>query len=175
LVIDRSRGFTVSRMEHVSLDGSGNVRDVPRINASAEWDYRDSAWVPVSIAGTMHHLDGSVFSYEFDLDWRSVNPPQIDAHRFRYESFEGVWNGTHVFERRPGRREYLDTISGNAEEIRRMLVGKIDGWIRRGGNHAVADFGARSVDAAPRRALQSTAAARVRRREFDVLRGTHPG
>ena len=109
--IDPANGFTATRMEIVQFDESGQLEELPRLESTADWERRgDDVWVPVRISVVRHVPSGNRDAYEYDLHWESVNPSAFDDELFTWQSFEGVWDGTHVVDRRQGKLEHIDTI-----------------------------------------------------------------
>ena len=65
-----------------------------------EWTEVNSVFIPDHVQTTTRLPRRDPASVAFDLTWTSVNPESIDADRFSYSKFEGLWDGVHVFERR---------------------------------------------------------------------------
>ncbi len=119
VTIDSSRGHTVRRMEMVYFSETGEVMKSPKIEASATWEQQDSVWVPVQFTTSRINKNNSLELHEYDLQWEAVNPDMIDPKLFTYESFDGVWKGTDIFEHREGKKQgYIDTIGG--ENLRKQ-------------------------------------------------------
>lgn len=117
VTIDPARGFTATRMEITVLDEKGVVKDLPRLESTAQWEERNGAWVPVQIQVARYSADLDQEVYDYAIEWQAVNPEAFDERLFTYQSFEGVWDGTEVIERRDGQLAHIDTIGAPFEKI----------------------------------------------------------
>lgn len=111
ITIAKDYGYTVRRMEQFELDANGKRKEFPYHEATATWkEYPGEVWVPESLTVSHHRGPETYKLVEYDLDWEAVNPDTVDESRFAYQSFEGVWDGTAVIERRNKQRVHIDTI-----------------------------------------------------------------
>lgn len=119
VTVNRTQGYTITGMEVVQLDESGQDMEVPRRETSATWELKNSVWLPVRLSAKQVYVDETE-SCDYQLNWEAINPTSIDPALFRYESFvDDVWDGIKVYENRNGRRDYVTTIGATPEQVER--------------------------------------------------------
>lgn len=116
--IDTDHGFTPRRMSLKMRDADGVPKsEKEMIVSTADWELQNGAWVPVRISTGHTRSKGMSSFYEFDFDWVSVNPEQIDQKEFDYHSFSGVWDGAKVLDMRNNAINHIDTINAEFKKI----------------------------------------------------------
>jgi len=115
IAIDSKNGWTPISMSTSTIDLSGK-RTIME-DTTAKWEERDGVWVPIATQIISIRPGGEIRDTHIDFEWTSVNPVSISNDVFTYQSFQGVWDGTKVLERRDGSDRHIDTIGEKHVEI----------------------------------------------------------
>lgn len=111
--IDPERGYSAVSMRRFMVDESGNAVSGNNSNLEssiAKWEKINNVWVPVRISVSRYVGRGFTHELAYDLDWKSVNDQKFEPALFTYKSFDGVWDGLDVHDRRVKPSLHIDTI-----------------------------------------------------------------
>ena len=121
ITLNPEQGYSPIAMSLFQVDDSG-IRVAEPADGSEEstasWSFLNNVWVPKEFAISQTRTSGTN-SYRYAISWDAVNPEQLDPKLFTYQSFQGVWPGTLVFEQRDGKNEHIGTIG---EQFVQMTV-----------------------------------------------------